>query len=97
MTGPNERKLEKVLSADPGQVRGAGRAWRTAAEGLQQVADALDSAQGDLADAWKGRDASAATTTAQSATVCSHRSVAYCESCQPLDAASAVSYLWTRS
>ena len=61
MTGPSERKLEKVLSADPGQVRGAGRAWQVAAEGLQQVADALDSAQGDLAEAWQGRDATAAT------------------------------------
>ncbi|MGH3123638.1 MAG: WXG100 family type VII secretion target, partial [Streptosporangiaceae bacterium] len=59
--GPNERKLEQVDSAQPGEVHSAAGQWKTAAAGLEKVVSQLNKAKGGIADAWTGDDSDAAT------------------------------------
>src|SRR4051794_3430566 len=59
--GPNEAKLDKVRSAQPSMVRSAAQAWSKAAEGLGLVAEQIDTARSEIAQAWQGKDATAAT------------------------------------
>lgn len=63
-TGPNEQQLKNALSAAPGQIEGAGDAWRTAAEGLTAVAQELTSARAEIAQARPGGTGGQAATAA---------------------------------
>ncbi len=61
MAGPAETRLMKALDARPGQLHQAAAAWRTAAQGLGDVAQALENGKSRIAASWQGRDADAAT------------------------------------
>lgn len=61
MGGPNEAKLEKVVSAHPAEIYRAAGTWTKAADGLKAVAEQIDSAKAEIEAAWSGKDATAAT------------------------------------
>ena len=61
MAGTSEQKLMKALSARPGQLHDAAKAWRKAASGLEEIAAALDTGKTQISQSWQGTDADAAT------------------------------------
>lgn len=61
MTGPNEQRLSKALSARPGDIERAEVSWTSAADGLNDVSRALATARERVAAAWTGAGADSAT------------------------------------
>ncbi len=66
MAGPQERRLAKAQSARPTAVRASADSWRTAADGLADVAAALRSAKGRIRESWSGSSADVAVAAFES-------------------------------
>ncbi|MGH3439351.1 MAG: WXG100 family type VII secretion target, partial [Sciscionella sp.] len=61
MTGPNERKLAMVESANPHAIDTAAQQWQKAAQTLGHLVTRLHTVKGEIAGAWTGKDSDAAT------------------------------------